>query len=506
MHNVGKRVLSMAVFGVVLVGAGCEKMENAGRGGDRKVDAAVTASIGSSDASKGMAELKAAMSDASDAGKARGASELARDEYNMAVALLPEINRQGQAVSGALFDLGQAAAQLNDIQLTAASSAQRDPQEAIGKLDAARADMQKSADQAKADAAGIKAELEKRQKEIDDLKAQRQKADAEAESLADKSNSAKGEESVKLFKQSTDVRTQSGTLAAQIETKTAALIPFQRQLAIAQGQQALWDSTGKEPGALQMVDDRKAQIAAEWQGTQQQSQALSALAKKLATEVITPGGGDHPNAGGRLAAALKAGDKARGDAQKLLQSAAQHADDAAKAAKAMKQSLSTRLQELTAKSPSSAEAASIQALQSAFDENQYLLQKGNILVALANINADETTLNMQVKQTMDALTQALQASGQTASTGITVPDPAAAKASAEKAYKDAEAALESVVNAKGNFEGKQAITSAGLSSLLMARFGHYQLTLDADTRARLRDDMARAKESSVSLPMSLRGM
>jgi chromosome segregation ATPase len=519
MHHVGKQaarkawgqILRMAAFGVMsgalVAMVGCEKMENAGRGGDRKVDSAVAESIGNPDASKGAAVVKAALGDASFAGKARGSSELARDEFNQAIALMPEINHQAQLAEGALFDLGQATAAINNIQAISAGASKQDPKDTLAKMDEARGELQKSLDKAKADVATLKAEIDKRQKEIDDLKTQRQKADAEAESLVEKSNNAKGEESVKLFKQSTEARTQAGTFAAQMEMKTAAMMPVQRQMAIAEAQQKLWDNAGKDaPGVMQMIDDRKAQLDAGWAATQQNAQAVSALAKKVASDVVTPGGAaDHPNAGARLASALKEGDKARTDARKLLESAAQHADDALKAAKSLVAALKTRADELSAKSPTSADLASIKALMAGFDETQYTLQKGNINIALGNVLADEAVLDAHVKQTLDALSAAMQASGQPAA-GFSPPNPDTAKASAEKAYKDAEQALESVVNAKGNVEGIQAMKNAGLSSLLMARFGHYQLTLDDLTRAQLRDDISRAKESSVPVPNSLRGI
>lgn len=520
MRNVGKQaaagksawanVIKLAAWGAigggaVFLTAGCEKMESTGRAGDRAVDIAVNDSIGSNDPAKAASAVKASLGSASPAGKARGNSELARDEFDQAIALLPRINQEAQDAETALFDLRQAASEVLDIQQTAAGYNGHDPKETLAKLDEERANMQKAVEQAQNNAASLKAELQKRQQEIDALKAERQKADNEAESLAEKSNNAKGQESLDLFKQATEARTKSGTLAAQIETRTAALMPIQRQLAIAEATQKLYDNPSKDaPGAIARLDRRKAEILAEWQGNQQHAQSIADSAKKLADAVITPGGeAKNPNAGARLATAMQALEKDRSQAEKLLQSAAQHADDAYKAADSLHKELARRVSEAKPQSP---DIPALDAVIAAFNEKQYALQKGNIQTALGNLYADQYTLESHAKQTLDEVAQALQATGQSVPSGMAAPSPDAAKASAEKAYAAAEQSLESVVNATGggNIAGSKDLKSNALASLLMARYGHYELTLDDATHARLKEDIARAKEAAITVPPSLR--
>lgn len=520
MRNVGKRqvtatrkawanVLTLAVWGAISGGAvatltGCEKMEGTGRAGDRAVDVAVSDSIANPDPAKAAADVKSAVANASNVGKARGSSELARDEFNQAMALVPEIERQTQAAESALYDLRQAAAEVNEIQQTSGSYTLHDPKDTIAKLDEERANLQKAAEQAKTNAGNLKGELDKRQQEIDALKAERQKADADADALAQKSNDAKGQEAVNFFKQSTEARTKSGTLAAQIEVKTAALMPLQHQLAMAEGQQKLYDNAGDPPGAVQQLDNRKAQITAAWQGNQQQAQAIADTAKRLADEVVTPGkvkGAD--NAGARFVAAMQAADTARSQAEKLLQSAATDADNAFKAADALHKDYAKLVSEAKPQSP---DITAYQAMMAAFDEKQYAIQKGVVNTALGNLYANQYTLASHAKQALDEVAQALQTGGQTVPGGLAAPNPDAAKAGAEKAYAAAEQALESVVNATGNTPGSKEMKANALASLMITRYGHYELTLDDATRARLKDDVARAKEASIPVPNSVNGI
>src|SRR5947209_17177876 len=140
----------------------------------------------------------------------------------------------------------------------------------------------------------------------------------------------------------------------------------------------------------------------------------------------------------------------------------------------------------------------------AFDEKQYALQKGVINTALGNLYANQYTLASTAKQTLDEVSQALQSTGQSLPSGLAAPNPETAKANAEKAYAAAEQALDSVVNATGNVPGTKELKANALASLMIARFSHYELTLDDATRAKLKDDIARAKEAAIGVPPSLR--
>jgi hypothetical protein len=273
---------------------------------------------------------------------------------------------------------------------------------------------------------------------------------------------------------------------------------------MAEAQQKLYDNAGNPPGAIQQLDTRKGQIDAEWQGNQQQARAIADTAKRLADQVVTPGkvkGAD--NAGARLAAAMQAADKARGQAEKLLQSAATDADNAYKAAAALHKEYARLVSEAKSQSP---DIPAYQAMMAAFDEKQYAIQKGVINTALGNLYANQYTLDSHAKQALDEVAQALQATGQTMPSGLAAPNPDAAKAGAEKAYAVAEQALESVVNATGNTAGSKEFKANALESLMMARYGHYELALDDAVRTRLKEDIARAKEAAVPVPNSLRGI
>jgi hypothetical protein len=369
------------------------------------------------------------------------------------------------------------------------------------------AGMRKSAvmaeiDKAKAAAAAAQGDLDKRQQEINGLKEQRKAAQAEAETLTDKSNNTKDpEESVKLFRQAADVRTKSDTLGAQIEMKTAALLPVQRALAMAQQQQQFWDNPSKDnPGALQQADARLQQFTADSQDIKDQVTASGVQAQKAVTSVINANGDkDHPNAGAKLQQLWAANEAQRTRVIGLLESAIKHYGEASAAAGQYKSELSARITEIQNKNANAPELAPLRGLLGLYDKNQYELAKGETQNLLADVLADRATAQLHLANVADLLKDA----------GVTPPEPlVSAKpdfAKVNDTYKAAAATLDPVANASANVDNLQTVKHGARLALAHAHLGRWRLpSRDEDAKIALKGDIEAAKEASIDLPPQLR--
>lgn len=519
------RTLSLpAALAAAMVLAGCEKLEVSTRQGDREVEkelvkADVARDEGGDKATeKVIADLKAAtaVSNAGPGGQIEARSELAREEFERALSRLPQIKQRSQQVQVALWSLDAAAGQLQGLQAVTATYAKTEPKEALDQVEASRGEANKAIEKAKADATAAQGELDKRQKEIDELKGQRTAAENEAEQLAAKSKEAKGKESVDLFKQSTEARTKAGTLAAQIEVKTAALLPFKQALEIAQGQEKFWSNQAKEaPGVVQQLDERKAQVQSGWQDTQSQIQAINDVAKKILADTIAPKTGEgkagqpaHMNPAATVVKLSEEAKALRDESAKDLEDAIKNYDAAAQKAKTLRNEIAEKLSALQAKPGNEKYADAFKLLSALYDENNYLLGKGRAEMALANLQAD-AAVDLRVRATTnERLAKALQGVNlqlpADLSKGATANDVQAAVTAADTTYQAAEKTLDEVAGAQRNSEDLQQVKNAGLTGLLNAHYGRYQLTGDEKLKEPLKLDIARAKEAQAEIPPALR--
>jgi hypothetical protein len=499
---------------------GCEKLESSAAAGDTKVDQALVKAEtdkaqGGKAAEQTVADLKqaAGIGDASPAGQALAKSSLAREETERATSRMPGIAQRKQEIEVALWALQSAGAQIQATQATNATYAKLEPKEALAQVEQTRGEIKKAVDKAKADAGAAKAELDKRQKEIDELKSQRTAAENEAEQLSQKSADAKGKDAVELFRQSTEVRTKAGTLAAQIESKTAALMPFQRTVAIAEQQQQFWDSQNKDnPGAVQQLDERKTQIQSNWTATQGEVQAMNALAKKIADNELTPKSDkNHDNAAAMLVKLVKENNDQRVAAAADLEDAIKNYDAAAGAAKKARDAVMERVSAMQAKPSKPSELTTLNTLAGLYDENNYLLAKGQAQAALAGLQADEASELKMRANIGQQLARTLQASGLQISKELepalaTDQAATAAKNKADATYQEAEKTLNDVTEVTRNSEDFPSIKNAALVGLIGARYGHLLLTDDPKLKEPLKIDIARAKESQVEVPASVRNL
>ncbi len=521
MRNKGNKTahwaLTVACWGVVgcgfiLGGAACNKMESTARQGDRAIDEQLAKSQadreigGDKGRSDAFEDLKkaAAEAGASPAGKIRATSELAQEEYNRAAAQLPDLNRRSLQIEQVLWDIRQTGSQIEGTQHTSAAYAMLDPKDAMAKIEEQRATIQKNIEKAKADATAGQGDLDKRQQEIDALKEDRKKAQAAADASEAKSAEVKGDESAKLFGQATEARIKAGTLAAQIESKSAAMLPIQKLVSIAKQQQQFWDNAGKDaPGAIQQLDERKTQLDSGWQETQAQVKAITDSAKKIAVKVIIPGtDGDHPNAGARLVKLIADNEKHRTEIAKLLGDSIKHADEAFSAAKQLRTEIQARVSE--SKDPAAPDLLPLKGLLGAYDANQYALQQGIAQNALADLYAGQVVELQHRKQVLDSLAKTLQASGLSLPADLVVGDVSKSVDDAVKAYKMAEGILDLVATATQNTDNLQIIKNSARIGLMHAHLGRYQLTHEDGAKTLFKQDQVLAKEANIDLPPTLR--
>ena len=537
----------------VLGSTGCNKMESPVRQADRNVDENLGKSVADRDL-PGDKSSKAVYDDltkastesgASSAAKVRAKSELAREELARAIAQFPELDRRSLQIEQAIWDLRQAVAQVANTQQVSAAYAKAEPKEPLARSEEDRGMIQMSIAKAKAEEQAAQAEVDKRKEEIEALKADRTKADTEAQALMDKSADAKGEESVNLFAQATEARTKSGTLAAQIEVKSAGLVlrvkkmvdgkeveqeapgPLVAAVDRAKKQGEIWEASLKDNEAF------KQQIDARWQATQADVVAMTDTAKKITAGSIAPGkGAASANAGERLARLIKGydeestadkkgghvqgNDEQRAAVAKLLNDSIKHSMEAVAAAKSLRSELAGKIS--GAKDPTAVDAKSWKSLLSLYDENQYILQQGAAENALGDLYAGEGALQSQLAslyddQTVDkdgkktttlGLKNILKASGIEVPSDLPAADPVQARQDAAKAYKAAETTLGPVVDVTLSVEDIQIVKNAALVGLMHAQFARYQLTHEKEAADAFKVDQIKAKEAQIELPGTLR--
>lgn len=497
-----KRILTLAISGAVLL-TGCEKMENSGRSADREVDKHLAEAnanangIGSKAQEQSIKNVLDAskVSGVSDAGKARAMSALSQSEYAQAMALWPEVEGNSQKLSQSLWELRAAAMEMRRIEQSAGYYGQLDPKDALAKLDEIRTQVQGQLDKANADLAGAKTDLDNRKKEIADLTTQRQELLKQASDLNTQSIAAKGQQGVDLFKQSADISTKAGNLAAQIDAKNAGLLPVQHKIDMAQQQIALLSGTN---GTLPQMDSQKTQLSAAWDSSKQHGQEISADVKKLFDSVVAPNTDKAaPNAGANIQTTADANEKLNNKIETLLTDAISHADAAAKAATSYHRSLQ---QEAGTLAPTSPRQGAIKQEMGAYDEQQYQLLKGNAQLALANFYASRAVIAAEQKGTIDALGDALKTAGIDVPKELPNADAATAHTKADQMFVAAEDTLQKVATSNSNADGFKSIRNGGLSSLVWARYGHLQLTPDATEMNALKLNIDSAKENQLAVP------
>jgi hypothetical protein len=138
----------------------------------------------------------------------------------------------------------------------------------------------------KQDVSRLQGEISKRQEEIKQLEQQRIAASAEADKLREAAEQAAGPKRVEVVKAAAAKAQEAGNLATQIEVVQAGIVPFERDLAVAQAHQA---------AATTAIDSFKKQLESlenGWKAVSQQVATQGQIAQNVlgaAGATATPG-------------------------------------------------------------------------------------------------------------------------------------------------------------------------------------------------------------------------
>lgn len=331
-----KSVLFVACSAVALANFGCEPDQTqASRRAQQNLDAADQARGAGKVQDADALLLKVAdEGQASDVLRMQALALMGESAWKKAVAVIPQVNEQETAAVQALADIDRLGARLSAENLMVAAYAGSDPTGANASLAAAKGNQEKAAQES----AGLLKQIDETKKKAEEqttkiagLRASRKQAADESADFLIKSEAAAGEESVKLFKQSTAARQKASLLAHELSVAETQLKHMQTMVAQLEEQKKSSDAAaaaaGEQAGKIQAawdatkvrMDERSAETKKilESAGIQAQTQAFAkamaaaAEARKAADEHLQTGIG-------RYAAAAAIGNKLYADLNGLI--------------------------------------------------------------------------------------------------------------------------------------------------------------------------------------------
>jgi hypothetical protein len=483
-----KRVAAafVAAAAALLAGSGCDSDV---RRADRQVQKDLHQSIElaqegkeqSSKQAQQLLESAAANTSISPATKANAKALLAQTELENARTAQRKVDRLQIELARLSWETTQLGNQIGTTNAFVAGYQKYDPRDAKATIDKNIADATGGPDKpnwfqhekstlptlaaVRQELARLEGEIAKHQDKIKALSADRDKANTEAEQASQQAQAGKRGETLDAFRRASDLRKQATDLATHIEAEQAALVPLQRDLSVAQAEQAVLEEV------IAQLQAQRAALDTGWQIVQQQIASQSSLAKGIlageggAAQATTVGGSITTKAAEieKLVAELKSTrDQAISDAQ----NAADHYKQAADAARDMATELQKRLSEL---GTDRAEAKIWEQLRSAVSPPAFQLQESAAQRTLASLfasRAAECDLRITLR---NSLTPVLQ------SAGLTVPGSVQAanleverdKAlkDASEAYSKANDALENVVEGQKDESLRNAAEVARILTL-----------------------------------------
>src|SRR5258706_6422642 len=200
MKRFSKRhsILRLALGSLVLTSIGWDWMESDASKADRKVQRSVMESAEkrriptTQSLAAAMADLNTAAKEtgASLTGKIEAKSMLAQAEFEAGDRTLRELNSLDPAISRALWDIAQIAAQIQRVNDAAKALAATNPEATLKMIADKKAEMTAAGAAAAKKASDLQAEIDKIKGQLATLTQQKDAAMAEAESAADKASKA----------------------------------------------------------------------------------------------------------------------------------------------------------------------------------------------------------------------------------------------------------------------------------------------------------------------------
>ena len=332
----------------------------------------------------------------------------------------------------------------------------------------------------------------KQEQRIEALQAQQRQVATSAAQAAQKSETLTGQQGLQQFKQAADLRKQSADLANQFEVAKARLIPLQRDLALAQAQEAAVTN------ALQQFQAIGKQLETGWKSIQEQV----ARQQQLAVAILEGSAGETKTLASiaqkakALAERVKQVTESYSEAEETLNSSIEHFGEASAAATQLASELRPRMSELPS---DNAMRQSIEALLTAYNPVVFELGQANAWLTLGNLQLSRAQTMLERQKMLASLTETLQAAG--LELPATLNDPKAAgqaKALAKQAEDAFGEALEQYTTVAES-GGSDAERNGGRSGRIYALYGRALLSRLAGNSAAAKKNFADAAAARETL-------
>lgn len=338
----------------------------------------------------------------------------------------------------------------------------------------------------------LQGEIAVLQDKIKTLADQRQQALEQAEAANTQSEQQKGQESVDTYKQGADLRQKAAQLATQIDLSNAEIASRQRDLNVAQGQEAILND------AIQQYQAQQKQIEDGWKVVQGKINELIALSQQL-----LKGSADKPagnlnsiqELGIRLSELSKNSQTELDAARQLFDSAAAHFGTASTAAQDLSRDLNAKMRNpATAAAP---ERNAWKQLLEAFSPSGYNLREAVAQQTIGTLNNEQAAQLAMRQQVLDQLKAVVDKAGLPMPTELQDADLAGrlqtARADAEKAYQASDELLQAVATAS---DAGQDRKNDALVQRALTQYGWYQLARDAGNKESAQQHLTEATSAA----------
>jgi hypothetical protein len=445
-------VLAFLFFSTFFFIAGCDKEENAA---DQRVSDNIRlardtyySKDGGPEKSQKLLEAAAKETAASNASKATAKALVGQSNYAMAVSHLTELNEAENEAMRAIREIGRIGSELGDevslidsLKGSNPSASQNDPLKALSankaKFAAQVAEFDKTIQQ-------LQAKQQELTSKIASLDTEQKSKIEMGNQLLAKSEAAKGQESVDLFKQSAEVRKSAGMLAHDLEFARIDLKRTENLIADAQRERKVADES------VAIAQNQIQQLNQSWAATEDAIKKRRAQAAELLTRAevdaslkkgINAEGGIAALAKQFAAAKQRAADLRKSIDESNLDASIASYDEADRAAKSLTTALTTALND--EKNKETPVRSAWTRIKSLYDPITYQLGKARSLQLRGQLFLQEMNL-LKAQQNVVASLQPLFASA-----GLAMPTelaPADLPAQLDGAKQTAKRNLTDAVN------------------------------------------------------------
>ncbi|MGH7176016.1 MAG: hypothetical protein ACREJC_01430, partial [Tepidisphaeraceae bacterium] len=465
-------------------------------------------------------ESAAGNSSASPLSRAQAKAMLAQSHVDAASLTLREIDRGELELARAAFDLSQLASQVNSSAQMVADYRKFDPTGIRAQIQEKVVEAQGGPDKpawfthgnsviptlsaVKLQVSQTEGEIAKLQDQLAALDTQRNEL---LKQIEDANQTDPAQQSVDEYKRTQDLRKQAELLFIEIDRAQTALVPLQKQLGVAQGQEAALNNV------IRQLQEQSASLEAGWKAMQEQMDAQIRLARVIVVGTGAPessaGAGQANSIAEKATLIARMVDDIRAKrlvAQSDLADAAKLFDDAASAATDLRRELKVRYDdEANRKRP---ERVAWQGLMELTHPQLYKVRaaaarraQGGLFASEASSLATRVSLQQLVAPIAERIGATLPPSLSDASLEKAERE---ALAQADEAYKLADETLRNVTDGEAPEEAKQY----AYVERILTMYGWSQVARlagdNAQADAKLQDAMqarAAAVESGAKLPV-----